>query len=192
MARDEARGGRVLAAPAGVKRRRPGRRSGSGIAATTTDAAVEVHCVDGRIAVSAMARWDIAAWGGTDAIEVVAETVSDTGLGQRIDRLLELSTTATVDRGPGSAARLLEALAVRSHRELVRRARLVHVRREGDRAAPTVTLIPSVPDAGGGGWVSAGPGEALVLIAPTTAELGAAVRTALSRSGPGDGGGSAG
>jgi hypothetical protein len=146
-----------------------------------TEAAVEVYCVKDRIVANAMAWWaDMGVWGATKAVESVQSGAPDTEIGEAVARLLVMSRSTAVDPGRDATQILLRAAGVRSHPALVKQARFVFVRREANGS--TVTLLPSARAAEGGGWITARAEDGIVLLGPTPASLGAALRVAIEMS----------
>lgn len=140
---------------------------------------VEVHAVPGRIVLTAMTPWDVAAWTSTDAIAVVGEEAADEDLGAAVAEMLDRSLTAPRSVGDASETALLAAVGVRSYRALVRTARYVSVDRDGDGR---VLMLPAAPGRRGGGWITVAHEDGLVVDDPSPGRLGAGLRTAIGRS----------
>jgi hypothetical protein len=143
---------------------------------------VAAYAVSGRVVLTAFVPLDRsgAGWTATDALAVLEEDVGDDVLGAAVEDMLERSLTAPRPSAPSEGARaLLDAAKVRSHRALVRTARYVSVDRDGEGR---VLLLPAAPGRRGGGWITVGHEEGIVVADPSPSDLGRALRTAIERS----------
>lgn len=137
---------------------------------------VEAYAVSGRVVLSALTPLDIAAWTPTDALVAVEDDAPVEELGRALIDMLEQSLAAP--RSDGREADLLREARVRSYTQLVRTARYVSVSRRGDGPV----LLAPCAGRSGGGWVTVGPEDAVVVDDPSPSALGAALLTAVERS----------
>ena len=118
---------------------------------------------------------DFGVWSPSGQLTIVSESSTDHDVGEAV-------IGALADSGlyaPGADQKpLLRAAGVRSNRALVRAARTVSLRADGD----AVVINSSSRGKEGGGWLYDPPEDAVRLREPGTDEIGRAVRDAVARS----------